>query len=167
MVKAYAGILACPVTAVQNSSFADHRRPSSCKMVPVPKLKSVTNINKLLRLISLISVISKLVQNFVVALHFGPVVLEVIDPNQYGCIPAASTLDALTSMLHTWLQATDGSGAAGRVVPFDHRKAFDISDHTLLFSVSCKDIVNFYSCTVTRPVLEYCSPIFHHSLPTI
>ena len=165
MVKAYAGILACPVTVVQNSSFAEHRRPSSCKMVPVPKLKSVTNINKLLRPISLISVISKLVQNFVVALHFGPVVLEVIDPNQYGCIPAASTLDALTSMLHTWLQATDGSGAAGRVVPLDHRKAFDISDHTLLFSVSCKDIVNFYSCTVTRPVLEYCSPIFHHSLP--
>ena len=165
MVKAYAGILACPVTAVQNSSFVEHRRPSSCKMVPVTKLKSVTNINKLLRPISLTSVISKLVQNFVVALHLGPVVLEVIDPNQYGCIPAASTLDALTSMLHTWLQATDGSGAAGRVVPFDHRKAFDISDHTLLFSVSCKDIVNFYSCTVTRPVLEYCSPIFHHSLP--
>ena len=27
-----------------------------------------------------------------------------------------------------------------------------------------KDIINFY-CTVIRPVLEYCSPIFHHSLP--
>ena len=134
-------------------------------MVPVPKLKPVTDINKHLRPISLIFVISKLVQNFVVALHFGPVVLEVIDPNPYGCIPASSTLDALASMLHTWLQAPDGSGAAVRVVPFDYRKAFDISDHTLWFSVSCKDIVNFYSCTVTRPVLEYCSPIFHHSLP--
>ena len=30
--------------------------------------------------------------------------------------------------------------------------------------VSCNDIINFY-CTVIRPVLEYCSPIFHHSLP--
>ena len=30
--------------------------------------------------------------------------------------------------------------------------------------VNCKDIVNFY-CTVIRPVLEYCSPIFHHCLP--
>ena len=29
---------------------------------------------------------------------------------------------------------------------------------------SRKDIVNF-CCTVIRPVLEYCSPIFHHSLP--
>ena len=35
-------------------------------------------------------------------------------------------------MLHTWLQATDGPGAAVRVVPFDHRKAFDLRDHTLL-----------------------------------
>ena len=69
-------------------------------MVPVTKLKSVTNINKLLRLISLISVISKLVQNFVVALHFRPAALEVIDPNQYGRITASSTPHALTYMVH-------------------------------------------------------------------
>ena len=31
------------------------------------------------------------------------------------------------------------------------------------FSVSSKDIVDFH-CTVIRSVLEYCSPIFHHSL---
>ena len=31
------------------------------------------------------------------------------------------------------------------------------------FSVSSKDIVDFH-CTVRRSVLEYCSPIFHHSL---
>ena len=30
--------------------------------------------------------------------------------------------------------------------------------------MSCKDIVDFY-CTVIRPVLEYCLPIFRHSLP--
>ena len=35
-------------------------------------------------------------------------------------------------MLHTWLQATDGPGAVVRVVPFDHSKVFDLSDHTLL-----------------------------------
>ena len=98
----------------------------------VPKLKPVIDINKYLRPISLSSVISKLAQDFVVALHFGPAVLEVIDPNQYGCIPVSSTLHAVTYMLHTWLQATDGSGAAVRVVPFDYRKAFDLSDHTLL-----------------------------------
>ena len=52
-------------------------------MVPVPKLKPVIDINKYLRPISLTSVISKLAQDFVVALHFGPAALEVIDPNQY------------------------------------------------------------------------------------
>ena len=102
-------------------------------MVPVPKLKPVIDVNKYLRPISLTSVISKLAQDFVVALHFGPAVLEVIDPNQYGCIPASSTIHALPYMLHvTKLQATAGSGAAVRVVPFDYRKAFDLSDHTLL-----------------------------------
>ena len=30
--------------------------------------------------------------------------------------------------------------------------------------VNPRDIINFY-CTVIRPVLEYCSPIFHHALP--
>ena len=104
MVKAYADILACPVPALQNSSFAGQRRPSSWKMVPVPKLKPVIDTNKNLRPISLTSVISKLAQDFVVALHFGPavleVILEVIEPNQYGCNPASSTLHALTCMLH-------------------------------------------------------------------
>ena len=71
MMKAYAGNFACPVTAVQKSSFAGQRRPSSWKMVPVPKLKLVIDINKYLRPISLTSVISKLAQDFVVAPHFG------------------------------------------------------------------------------------------------
>ena len=99
-MKAYAGILACPVTAVQNSSFAEQSRPWSWKIAPVPKLKPVIDINKYLRLISPTSVISKLAQDFVVALHFGSAVLEVIDPNQYDWISASSTLHALPYMLH-------------------------------------------------------------------
>ena len=63
-MKAYAGILACPVTAVQNSSFEEQRHPSSWKMVPVPKLKAVIDSNKNLCSISLTSVISKLAQDF-------------------------------------------------------------------------------------------------------
>ena len=31
--------------------------------------------------------------------------------------------------------------------------------------VSPKDIVNFY-CTVIRPILEYCAPVFHYSIPS-
>ena len=37
-------------------------------------------------------------------------------------------------MLHTWAQATDGSGASVRVLPFDYRKAFDLIDHQILAS---------------------------------
>ena len=39
-----------------------------------------------------------------------------------------------------------------------------ISVYIFWFSLSCKDIVDFH-CTVMRPVLEYRSSIFHHSLP--
>ena len=31
--------------------------------------------------------------------------------------------------------------------------------------VSPKDIANFY-CTVIRPILEYCAPVFHYSIPS-
>ena len=57
--------------------------------------------------------------------------MEVIDPNQFGGIPKSSTLHVLASMLNNWTQATDGSGAAVRVVLFDYRKAFDFIDHNL------------------------------------
>ena len=90
--------------------------------MPVPKLKPVTDINKYLRPISLTSVISKLAKDFVVALHFGHAVLKMSDPNQYGGIPASSSLHALMPMLHTWLQPTDGPGTAVRVELFDYRK---------------------------------------------
>ena len=46
--------------------------------------------------------------------------------------PKSSTLHVLASMLNNWTQATDGSGAAVRVVLFDYRKAFDFIDHNLL-----------------------------------
>ena len=143
LLKEYAEILARPVTSVLNSSFAEKRCPPSWKMadmVPVPKQKPVTDINKHLRPISLTPTISKLAEDFIVAHHIGPAVMEVIDPNQFGGIPVSSTLHALTSMLHTWTQATDGTRAAVRIMLFDYRKAFDLIDHTLpvrkVFSLS-------------------------------
>ena len=35
-------------------------------------------------------------------------------------------------MIHKWAQATDGTGAAVRVVLFDYRKAFYLIDHRIL-----------------------------------
>ena len=58
--------------------------------------------------------------------------LKIIDHDQYGGSPKSSTLFALISMFHHWLQATDGTGAAFRVVLFDYRKAFDLIDHKIL-----------------------------------
>lgn len=36
---------------------------------------------------------------------------------------------SLISMVHKWLEATDGNGAAVRVFLFDYTKAFDLVDH--------------------------------------
>ena len=67
-----------------------------------------------------------------VSRHIGPAVLELIGSNQFGAIPNSSTLHALISMMHTWAQATDGTGSAARVVCLDYRKAFDFVDHGIL-----------------------------------
>ena len=64
--------------------------------------------------------------------YVDPVVLEVIDPNQFGAIPQSSTTHALTSMVHKWAFATDGTGAAVRVELRDYRKAFDLIAHRIL-----------------------------------
>jgi len=56
VLKEYADILADPITAILNSSFSEQRCPSPWKManiVPIPKQKPVTDINKHLRPVSL------------------------------------------------------------------------------------------------------------------
>ena len=113
-----------------NSSFAEQKLPRPWKdanVSPLIKAKPVTIINKHIRPISLTPALSKLAEDFVVNKYIGPAVLEVIDPNQYGAIPKTSTLHALISMVHTWAQATDGTGSAVRVVLLDYRKAFDLN----------------------------------------
>ena len=56
----------------------------------------------------------------------------MIDRDQYGGIAKSSTLNALVLMRHPWSQATDGSGAAVRIILVDYRKAFDLIDHNVL-----------------------------------
>ena len=135
LLSEYAEVLAEPVTAILNSSYKKQRLPSPWKLadvVPLPKEKLVEDLSKQLRPISLTQFISKLAQDFVVWTHVGPAVLKIIDHDQYGGIPKSSTLFALISMFHHWLQATDGTVAAFRVVLFDYRKAFDLIDHKIL-----------------------------------
>ena len=69
--------------------------------------------------------IPKVAEVFVVLRYVGPVVLQIIDLNQYSGIPGSSTLYALISMVNNWSQATEAKGVAVRVVLFDYCNAFD------------------------------------------
>ena len=127
LMREYAEILAPLVSSVYKS-------PSwkQADVVPIPKLKPVSNVNKHLRPISLTPVISKIAEDFVVSIHVDRDVLKEIDLDQFGAIPNSSTVQTLMSMLHHWTKATDGCGAAVRIVLFDYKKAFDLIDHHLL-----------------------------------
>ena len=53
-------------------------------------------------------------------------------------------------MFHHWLQATDGTGAAVRVVLFDYRKAFDFINHKILVTkINGPDIPHSIKAWVT------------------
>ena len=69
---------------------------------------------------------------YVVDTYVKPAVLERIDPQQFGAVAKSSTTHALISMLHSWLESTDGNGATTRALLFDFRKAFDLIDHHVL-----------------------------------
>ena len=136
LMREYAEILAPPVPSVLNSSFAEQRLPPSWKqadVVPIPKLKSVSNVNKHLRPISLTPAISKIAEDFVVSIHVGPAVLKV-DSDQFGAIPNSFTVQTLMSMLHHWTKA--------------NKKAFDLIDHHLL-------VRKIYSLSIPRGVAHW------------
>ena len=101
----------------------------------------MVDIQKELRPISLTPCISKEAEEFVVDGFVKPVVMNILDDNQYGAIPNSSTTMALISMLHSWSLGTDGNGATVRTLLLDYRKAFDLIDHCILvrkISKQCK-----------------------------
>ena len=127
ILKEFAEILDQPVCSILNSSFAEQRLPPSWKMVdvvPLIKVKPVT--------VTLTPALSKIAEEFIVAMFIAPAILSIIDPDQFGAIPKSSTTHALISMVHKWSEATDATGAAVRIVLLDYRKAFDLIDHRIL-----------------------------------
>ena len=84
-------------------------------VTPLPKKKPVVDIQKELRVISPTSCISKVAEEFVVDGFVKPVVMNILDDNQYGAIPNSSTTMALISMLHSWSLGTDGNVACNHV----------------------------------------------------
>ena len=121
---------------VVNSTYKEAHLPESWKkadITTIPKQKPVRDVIKHLRPISLTAIVSKIAEEFVVENYVKPAVLiKKIDSNQYGAIPSSSTTIALLSMLQSWNKATDGNGAAVRVLLLDFKKAFDLIDHNLL-----------------------------------
>ena len=124
-------------------------------MVPISKQKPVQVINKHLRPISLTPIISKSAEDFVVSAFVGPAVLIIIDTDHFGAIPRSSTAQALTSMLHHWTRAADGTGSAVKVVLFDYCKAFVCIDHQLLTR-------KIYSFNIPRDVARWVVDFLSH-----
>jgi hypothetical protein len=109
LLNEYADILSHP---------SEQRLPAAWKnadLIPVPKTKPIIDIKNQLRPISLTPAISKIIEEFVIEFHFGPAILETIDPDQFGAIPKSSTEQALISILHYLSKETDGTSAAVRL----------------------------------------------------
>jgi hypothetical protein len=125
--KAYAEILAYPVSVILNCSYNQEKLPSiwkSANISPIPKKTQITNINKHLRPISLTPILSKVAEEFILERHLKSAILKILDPKQFGVVARSSTTVALVSMLHQWLQAVDQTGNLVRIlVLFDFRKA--------------------------------------------
>ncbi len=125
LLKENADILERPITTIVNSSFRETRVPKSWKranIIPIPKQKPISDVNKHLRPISLTPILSKLAEDYIVDEFVKPAVLKKVDPQQFGTVPGSCTNHALISILHSWYSSTDGNGATVRVVLLDLRK---------------------------------------------
>ena len=92
----------------------EQKLPSVWKLAditPLPNVKQVSDPKKELRPISLTLALSKNAEDFVVLDYIKSALEDVDDPNQFGNISGSSTVLALISMVHKWLEATDGNGA--------------------------------------------------------
>ena len=139
VLKEYADILAPAVAEIINTSFQECRVPSAWKMAdvpPVPKAPTVEEFNKDQRPISLTSTLSNVAESYVIERDLKPTLLRYLVPSQFGFIPGSSTTIDLISMLHKWLEATDGTGATVRIVLLDFKKAFDLAWWTISCSLA-------------------------------
>ena len=122
VLKEYSDILAASITVIVNSSFAESCVPRIWKIAdlpPIPKSRSICDYNKDLRPILLTATLSKVAESLVIDQELKPAIMSSIDPAQYGFIRGSSTAHALISMFHTWLGATDSTGATVRTALLD------------------------------------------------
>ena len=135
VLKKFSDVLAPALTEVLNQSFRESKVPNIWKLAdvpPVPRGASMEDFKKELRPISLTTTLSKVAEGFVIDRELKPLMLECMNPNQFGFIPDSCTAFALISMLHHWFEATDETSPRVRAALLDYKKAFDLVDHNLL-----------------------------------
>ena len=148
VLKTFSDILSPAITNIINASFRESKVPRVWKLAnvtPLPKTVTIEDFNKDLRPISLTPTLSKIAESCIIEQEIRPTLLKAMDPNQFGFVPNSCTTFALISMLHRWLENTDGTGSRVRVALLDYRKAFDLVDHNILiaklFSLGVKPTV--------------------------
>ena len=148
VLKTFSDILSPAITNIINASFRESKVPRVWKLAnvtPLPKTVAIEDFNKDLRPISLTPTLSKIAESCIIEQEIRPTLLKAMDPNQFGFVPNSCTTFALISMLHRWLENTDGTGSRVRVSLLDYRKAFDLVDHNILiaklFSLGVKPTV--------------------------
>ena len=148
VLKTFSDILSLAITNIINASFRESKVPRVWKLAnvtPLPKTVAIEDFNKDLRPISLTPTLSKIAESCINEQEIRPTLLKAMDPNQFGFVPNSCTTFALISMLHRWLENTDGTGSRVRVSLLDYRKAFDLVDHNILiaklFSLGVKPTV--------------------------
>ena len=108
ILKDFAKILSKPLAAIFNSSLREGRIPklwTSATVVPIPKRRPPTSIEKDLRPISLTPIVAKVFECLVLR-WVDTFLYPVVDPNQYGSLPGTCTTDALVHMIHKWYVRT-------------------------------------------------------------
>ena len=128
-------LLCQPIADILNLSYKEQKLTTVWKhadVTPLLKVNKVTDPKKELRPISLTASLIKVAEDFIVSDYIRPALERIADSNQFGNVSGSSTVLALLSMIHEWLQATDGNSASVRVFLFDYRMAFDFIDHRTL-----------------------------------
>lgn len=114
-------MLALPVTSIFNASLQQASVPDIWKkadVIPVPKNKAPSDINKDLRPLSPTATLSKACERFVVDWLMQSF-SEKIDKRLFGSTKNSSTTHALLSLAHHLLNETDASKNTARIFVLD------------------------------------------------
>ena len=134
VLKDFADILAGPVASIFNASLSQATVPGiwkSADVIPLPKVKPPTQVEKHLRPIALTPILAKMLEGFVCK-WMEDLCPENDDPLQFGCVKGTSTTHCLIELLHIWCTQTDTPDYYVRILLVDFSRAFDHIDHTIL-----------------------------------